>query len=45
MDFQLVTLSMSAVIGLGPLDENDATTGANSSLLSILFSMIAIGLL
>ena len=36
---------MSLVIGLGPLEENETTNGANSSLTSTLFCIIAMGLL
>ena len=36
---------MSLVIGLGPLEEKDATYGANSSFSSILFFIVAEGIL
>ena len=36
---------MSLVIGLGPLDEKEATYGANSSFSSILFCIVAVGML
>ena len=36
---------MSLVIELGPLDEKDATNGANSSFSSILFCIVAVGIL
>lgn len=36
---------MSLVIELGPLDEKDTTNEANSSFSSILFCMVAVGIL
>lgn len=39
----VLTLRISNVIGLGPLDENQTTYGADSSLVVILLSMVAIG--
>lgn len=36
---------MSLVMGFGPLDEKDATNGANPSLLSVVLNMVAVGLL
>ena len=36
---------MSLVIELGPLDEKDTTNGANSSFSSILFCIVAVGIL
>ena len=36
---------MILVIGLGPLDEKEATFGANSTFSSILFCIVAVGML
>ena len=36
---------MSLVIGLGPLGEREATYGANSSFSSVLFCIVAVGML
>ena len=33
---------MSLAIGLGPLDENETTAGANESMVSVLLNMVAI---
>lgn len=39
------TLSMSAVMGFGPLEEKEATNGASVSLTSSLLKMVALGFL
>lgn len=33
---------MSLVNGFGPLEENETTAGANSSLISVLFNIVAV---
>lgn len=33
---------MSTVIGLGPLDENETTAGANKTWVSVLLKMVAV---
>lgn len=38
-----LTLRMSAVMGLGPLEEKETTLGANSLFSSIVFSIVAVG--
>lgn len=36
---------MSGVVGFGPLEEKDATKGAASSFSSVLFNIVAVGIL
>lgn len=43
--FPIFTLRISFVIGLGPLDENETTTGANSFFSAVLFIIVAVGIL
>lgn len=41
--YKLITLSMSLVMGFGPLDEKETTNGASVSLTPTLFEMVAVG--
>lgn len=41
----MITLRMSGVTGLGPLEENETTTGAAASFHASLKKMVAVGLL
>lgn len=43
--FPIFTFKISFVIGLGPLDENETTTGANSFFSAALFNIVAVGIL